>query len=256
MSVAVALEYLSWSRLTSYLQCPKAFFLHYIETAEPLFTPSSLVLGSAVHDLASQHFAQLMEGNEPELPDVAEYIGVCLDESEPQIRFGASEDRDSLCALGASMTSALLEHDLLGDSWSVCGVEERLEASIDDALPPFLGYADLVLIDAHGSVKLVDFKTTRSHWGNAKLKEYSGQLILYEMLLGEECSELNFVSVNKAKSPTVQQLTVERSASDRSALLDQIGAVVRGIEAGAFPARPGWACASCPYQHRCDHAAV
>jgi hypothetical protein len=41
--------YMSWTQVSSYQQCPRAFAFRYVEHADPDFVPSSL-LGSAMHE--------------------------------------------------------------------------------------------------------------------------------------------------------------------------------------------------------------
>lgn len=250
-----ACEHLSWSRVQLYLRCPRAFRFRYIEEAPSSFTSSALVLGSAVHDLVGAHYGRIMAGESVEAtPDAPAFIGACFDEADPAVKFGAKEDRDGLCELGGAMVGALSDHDLVGDTWSVAGVEERVEGPLIDEAPPFVGYLDLLLVDGDGQTGVVDFKTTRSKWSNSTLREYSGQLVLYDALLGGDTAHRSFVTVTKAKSPKVQQLTVEGNEQELEALREQVRHVWRGIESGAFPARPGWGCASCGYQDRCPHS--
>ncbi len=249
-----ACEYLSWSRVQLYLRCPRAFRYRYVEEAPSAFTSSALVLGSAVHDLVGEHYGRLMAGEAAEEPDASAFIGACFDEADPAVKFGTKEDRDGLCDLGASMTSALIDHDLLGDTWSVAGVEERVEGPLLDEAPPFVGYLDLLLVDGDGQTGVIDFKTTRSKWTGSTLREYSGQLVLYEVLLGGDTAHRSFVTVTKAKTPKVQQLTVNGSEQGREQLHEQVRHVWRGIESGAFPAHPGWGCGYCGYQDRCPHS--
>jgi RecB family exonuclease len=250
-----ACEYLSWSRVQLYLRCPRAFWYRYIEGVPSSFTSSALVLGSAVHDLVGEHYAALIAGETAgDMPLASAFIGACFDEADPAVKLGPKEDRDGLCDLGAAMAMALTEHDLLGDTWSVAGVEERVEGPLLDEAPPFVGYIDLLMVDDTGQLGLVDFKTTRSRWSSATLKENSGQLVLYESLLDTDTTHSSFVTVTKAKAPKVQQLTVEGSEQQLDALHEQVRHVWRGIESGAFPAHPGWGCGSCGYQDRCAHS--
>jgi hypothetical protein len=54
--------YLSWSQCQTYQLCPKKFCFQYVEQAEPEFTPSSLVFGSAIHSAISFHHEAQLEG--------------------------------------------------------------------------------------------------------------------------------------------------------------------------------------------------
>lgn len=250
-------EYLSWSRVQLYLRCPRAFRYRYIEEAPSSFTSSALVLGSAVHDLVGEHYSAMLAGESVEAsPDSSAFICACFDEADPAVKFGTKEDRDGLCNLGAAMTTALTDHDLLGDTWSVAGVEERVEGSLFDDVPPFVGYIDLLMVDDDGGLGVVDFKTTKSRWSNATLRENSGQLVLYEALLDTTTAHCSFVTVTKAKTPKVQQLTIEGSEQGRERLHEQVRHVWRGIESGVFPAHPGWGCGYCGYQNRCPHSSA
>jgi len=250
---------LSWSRLRAYLGCPKAFEFRYVRGEAPAFTASSLVLGGAVHDLVAQHHIDLLCGEDSSQIDAASFITSCFEDADPVVRFGAREDPGQLAEVGAAMTHAILEASIVESGLSIAGVEERFEAEVVDGLPPVVGVIDLMLTDADGNLTLIDFKTTRSNWSASKLKEQAGQLLLYGQMLerkGETVGSLRFVTVTKALDAKVTTLTVDSSVERREAMLEQLRMVWRGIEAGAFPANPGWQCSGCPFSDRCDSAAV
>lgn len=56
-------DYVSWSAISTYQQCPLRYYFRYIEGLEETFTSASLALGGAVHSAVEFHFNELMVGN-------------------------------------------------------------------------------------------------------------------------------------------------------------------------------------------------
>ena len=63
-------------------------------------------------------------------------------------------------------------------------------------------------------------------------------------------------AITKAKTPKVVAHEVESDPEKLESTKGQLREVWQGIEAGVFPARPGWMCKGCPFQGQCDAAAV
>ena len=55
-------SYISWSQVSSYQLCPKAFEFKYVLRADPAFVPSSLVFGTAFHDAVARVSQTDLEG--------------------------------------------------------------------------------------------------------------------------------------------------------------------------------------------------
>jgi putative RecB family exonuclease len=264
-------SYISWSQVTSYQLCPMAYAFRYVDRAEPEFTPSSLLFGGAIHAAISLHHEAQIEGADS--PTTEQFMTLVRDALEPTaapIRFNKDESIDSLMELAERMLTAYLQSDHATASGEVLAIEETVTNSLDEDLPDLMGIIDLVTRDEQGHVVITDYKTTRSAWNDQKVEENAGQLRLYGRLADDRFTppddetdpesatshKLQFITITKARSPKVTVHAVEPSDEKLQATIDQAREVWKGVEAGVFPARPGWPCKTCPYQSQCDAAAI
>ncbi|MCA9310232.1 MAG: PD-(D/E)XK nuclease family protein [Phycisphaerales bacterium] len=256
-------DHLSWSQCQAYLRCPWAYQYRYVEAAEPEFTPSALVFGSAIHECLRRHHTAQLEGTEaPAMDGHRELIAASLGGADPPIRFGTRDDADSMITLGTSMLEAFVASELATPQGRIVAIEEPVRGTLDDSIPDLEGYVDLVF-EQDGQLVIRDYKTTRSAWGAGQVREAVGQLVIYGALMtpttkADRTVSLEFVTITKQRAPKVKRLEASGEDEDKVAtvttVVTQLRNIWTGISAGAFPARPGWNCATCPYQARCPHS--
>ena len=252
--------YLSWTQVSSYLQCPRAFAYRYVEHAEPDFVPSSLLFGSAMHEaFAKVHESELEGLPTPPAEQLAGRVSNLLGASLLPVRYSKGETAETLHALGARMVAAYLAApESKPEGQPVC-IEDRASGSLDPQIPPIEGKVDFVRLTKDGLI-LRDYKTARSRWNADKVEEAAPQLRLYAALLDRELESwrrivgLEFVVITKAARPVVVTHSVEQRPESVQACIDRIGAVWEGIRKSVYPTRPGWPCKSCPYASRCPAA--
>jgi ATP-dependent helicase/DNAse subunit B len=58
-------DYLSFSAITTYRQCPLRYFFRYIAGLPEETASASLVFGGAIHRAIEHHFRELLAGNAP-----------------------------------------------------------------------------------------------------------------------------------------------------------------------------------------------
>lgn len=93
--------YLSWTQVSSYQQCPRAFAFRYVEHADSDFVPSSLLFGSAMHEAFAKVHKHYMEGLPvPSSEDLAGKVSNLLNCSLLPVRYPRGESAESLHALG------------------------------------------------------------------------------------------------------------------------------------------------------------
>lgn len=252
--------YLSWTQVSSYQQCPRAFAFRYVEHADPDFVPSSLLFGSAMHEAFAKVHEHDMEGLPvPSSEDLAGKVSNLLNSSLLPVRYSKGESAESLHALGQRMVDAFLAApESKPEGQPVC-IEDRASGIIDPQIPPIEGKVDFVRLTKDGLV-LRDYKTTRSKWNPDKVEEGAPQLRLYATILNDQLdgwrkiTGLEFVTVTKAVKPVVTLHPVELRQESVQACIDQIGAVWDGIRKSVYPTRPGWPCKTCPYASKCPAA--
>jgi hypothetical protein len=258
-------RYLSWSQLNSFRGCPRAFSFKYVEAAEPAFTSSALIFGGAFHSAVQHHFEMIMQGCESSHEELINAYRTAwaarLDQqADVPIRYADGEGPDTLADLADRMLAAFLESDLARPTGNTIAIEEKLEGSLAEDLPPFLAYVDLVLGTDVG-LQLLDLKTSKSRWSDAKVADSRGQVQLYRHLASslvsdDEAITLGFGVVTKAKTPVVQQLDVPDDGGDadeqRDALVNIVRPVWSAMQAGVDFTNPsGFNCNGCPFRGRC-----
>ena len=252
--------YLSWTQVSSYQQCPRAFAFRYVERAEPDVVASSLLFGSAMHEAFAKVHEHDMEGlPAPSSEELAGRVTNLLGSSLLPVKYSKGESAESLHALSTRMVDAFLASpESRPEGQPVC-IEDRASGSIDPGIPPIEGRVDFVRLTKDGLV-LRDYKTARSKWNPDKVEESAPQLRLYATLLDRELdgwrkiTAMEFVTVTKAAKPVVTTHAVAMKRESVEACIDQIGQVWDGIRKGVFPTRPGWPCKTCPYASKCPAA--
>ncbi len=247
------LDYLSASRLKSFLTCRLKF---YYEKVLGLKTPSTpnLHIGKAVHaGLEAFHHAR-WRGEETSTPLILEayHSAYAALEEEEKVDYGDKEREDCL-ATGERVVRAYLESELAADPRRVLGVEVYLRAE-DPSMPlPLLGVLDLV---REGNVP-VDFKTIGSTpdlaeeaWANQL------QLSMYHLLLrdatDEEPGAGELVYLVKLKTPKVIQHRLPPVEEVPLARLRSLADIyVDGVKRGDFYPSPGMHCRWCEFRGRC-----
>jgi putative RecB family exonuclease len=255
--------YLSWSQVSAYSMCPKAFEFRYVLRAPPDFVPSSLVFGSALHDaVASVTQADLEGSPRPPTAQLAARMAQQLASTEVPLKFGKGETLESLVALGTRMLDAYVASPESRPSGTTVLIEEATRETLTEDLPPIEARVDHVYRRADGSIVVRDVKSSRTRWSPDKVMEAAPQLRLYARLLGRDLAPLGriaaleFVVITKAAKPvvTAHEIPVNDDDDGNDGLVEQISATWHGITSGVFPARPGWPCKSCPFASKCSAA--
>jgi len=253
--------HISWSQVSAYQLCPKAFEFKYVLRAEPAFVPSSLVFGTAFHDAVARVSQADLEGApRPSAEELASEVGQQLRASSVPLKLAKGESLESLDALAGRMLVAYLASpESHVEGTSIC-IEDVARGVVDSAVPLVEARVDHVYQRTDGSLVVRDVKTTRTKWSDDKVAESAPQLQLYSMLLDRELDgvgrveSLEFLTVTKAAKPVVRLHQLPVATDGCRGLVEQLQQVWHGIEAGVFPARPGWPCKSCPFNDRCPAA--
>ena len=252
-------RHLSWSQLSSYRSCPRKWFFSHVEDLQPEFTSAALVFGSAIHTAAQHHYEQALAGvttTPLELVDV--YHQAWKDEQRERdipIRFNKTENEDDLHATAEKMIESFLASTLATPDGDLIAIEETLTGQVHEDLPDLVARIDVVWQD-DSSTHLMDLKTSKSRWSEAKVRESADQLLLYQLLASrlapDQELQLHFGIITKAKSPAVQLLDVSQDNDRASKVVDLMLPVWLAMKAGVDFASPSpMSCSTCPFQSRC-----
>ena len=165
-------DYLSFSSINAYRSCPLQFKFRYVDGLPEETVSASLVFGSAIHSCLQFHYEELLAGNPA--PDVDMLLYVYQDHWRREtvsrtVRFGRGEDVNTLGHLSERVLVAFQRNAMARPTGTILGIEEELRGELVPGCPYVLARIDL-LIDEGEHLVLTDFKTSRSAWGEAKVR--------------------------------------------------------------------------------------
>ncbi|RRJ94322.1 PD-(D/E)XK nuclease family protein [Opitutaceae bacterium TAV4] len=252
------LEYVSVSRLKSFLTCRLKFYFEKV-LALPRPVSPSLHFGKAVHE-GLQHFnkARWRDGDFSETAVLAAFNRAFANPDDGQpVEWTDDDERAELQAKGEALLRAFLESNLhlpadIGSK--PLGVEVKLSAELPGLSLPLLGVIDLVKADRTP----VDYKTI-AQTPNLENEtwQHELQLTAYTLLIedatGETCPGNELVFLVKTKTPKVIRQSFPAPTQiqrDRFARLVDIYA--NGVELEHYYPASGQHCAWCPFRKECS----
>lgn len=252
-------DYISWSAISTYQQCPLRFYFRYIKGLDEHFLSASFAFGGAVHSAAEFHFNELMARNPS--PDHDTLLGVFWQEwktrsESAEIRFGKKEDLDSIAKTADRVIEAFRESDIAQPKGRIIGVEEELRSELVPGLPEVLGRVDLI-VESEDALTITDLKTARTRWSTDQAERSGEQLLLYAGLAKDLAPgkpiKLEFSVVTKGTKPTVESLPV--SFDQRR--LDRTQLVMRRVwdsiqDSHFFPSPSPMNCPGCAFRGPCE----
>jgi len=250
-------NYLSWSAVSTFRQCPLKYRFKYLENLPEESVSSALVFGTGIHSAIEQHFQAILSGEEQ--PNVERlmfaYRSAWLPHDPDAISFGSTETRASLDALAAKMLTAFLNSPAASVHGRVLGVEEEIRGMLVEGVPDLFGRVDLLTEDSD-SLVVTDIKTSRGKWSQEQVEDSGEQLLLYSHLASEispgKKIATRFLVLTKTKQPTVEEHVREVKPGNVKRTLAGVERVWRAISAGHFyPAPSVMSCSSCGYRAAC-----
>ena len=208
-----AQPHISISQLKSFLQCPRRYFLQYVERAQPSFRSAALAFGSAWHATIDEHLLRstpLAPVGADALKDFfAGELEHELNADGPAVLFDDErDDTGQMLDLGVRMLDAFLGAVPVPEK--VVGVEIPFSLFLDDAetgevlATPLIGGMDAVVRERGVDVAW-ELKTGKRRWSGDQL-EFDLQPTAYRLAareLGYD-AEVKLVVTTKATRPDVQ----------------------------------------------------
>jgi putative RecB family exonuclease len=250
-------DYVSWSALSTFRQCPLKYRFRYIDGLPEESVSSALVFGTGIHTAVEQHFQSILSGEEQ--PDIERlmfaYRSAWLPHDPDAIQFGSTETRASLDALASKMLTAFLNSPAASVQGRVLGVEEEIRGMLVEGVPDLYGRVDLLTEDSD-SLVITDIKTSRGKWSAEQVEDSGEQLLLYSHLASEispgKKIATRFLVLTKTKEPVVEEHVREVEPAAVKRTLAGVERVWRAISAGNFyPAPSTVTCSSCGYRTGC-----
>ncbi len=172
---------------------------------------------------------------------------------------GKSESQQSLRDLARRMLTAFHESPHAQPGGTILAIEEEFRASVIPDCPDLLGRIDLVTVE-RAALRITDYKTARSRWNRASIREAAPQMLLYAELvrplaqaLGVTTIELQWIVLTKTKEPFVGTHVLIPQPRQLKWAKSVVRLVWRAIVNGHFyPAPSARNCATCPYWTACQ----
>lgn len=246
----------SISAVKEYLMCPRRYFFHYVEEAQPAFRAAASAFGSAWHAVI-QHWLTSESVPQEELETYfRDDLAARLQDGRMPVLFDDDETEGKLADTGIKMLRVFVAR--VARPEVVVGVEVPFSMSLTHPTTgevlgvPVVGAVDALVV-SDGQKVVVELKTSKRRWSTDQL-EYDLQLSLYKKAawhLGYADAALRLLVTTKAVHPDVQAEDVVRHDADIAEVVDVIFGVHAAAAAGVDYRTRGWQCNGCPYSERC-----
>lgn len=251
--------HLSWSSMSTYMQCSLKWKFHYVDEKEPEFTASALLFGQAVHEALGAFLQSRLSGDPLSASNMVDvYRQYWLTHEGPPIKYGCRDSEGSLLEKAQGLLGLFAEQ--FDPATEVIAIEEPFEADLRSggndpwfALPVFRGVIDSIQ-RVGDEVRLIDYKTAaRKPNGDVN----AGQLVGYSFgarALGYEADTLDYryEYLIKSAKPAFVEHPVTIDDKDRRRFLKTIIRVWNAIQSAIFFPNPSYLCGSCGYRTYCD----
>jgi CRISPR/Cas system-associated exonuclease Cas4 (RecB family) len=260
------LRRISKSQIQTFLICPGKFRYEYVLGAEWEFTPEALPFGSVIHATVATFYHDVQEtGAKPELEswlaEFRERWQMAIADAKPPIRFQKDHTAESLEEQGITLLRAFHEAAAprviaeVEYPFAVPLVDPDTGETLETTL---VGVMDLVETDDAGNVIAAELKTAAQRMGDARSENMLDGLVYAYALdrLGLRTTQkqtlVRYDVLVKTKTPSFQQLYVNKHEGDFRFLVRWIRRILAAIDAESFVPQAGsWACATCQFQARC-----
>lgn len=240
--------YLSFSAVEMYLKCGQQFKFRYVDGVRS--PPSvAMVEGSSHHSwLQTNNNLQKEEKQIIGAEDAMDiFMTAWKKQSKDVDRRERIRDEKDVFTRAPKLIGAYIKR--LAPKMRPVAVEKRFRISIGGV--PFVGFIDVV-----DKIKgALDYKTT-SKKKTAGQARNSLQLSSYARVLGTH--DVGFISLVKAKTPTVDLVTTKLASKDVQWADEIAASTADAIKRGAFPktSPDNWWCSEkfCGYWHQCRGA--
>ncbi|MFC1833206.1 RecB family exonuclease [Thermodesulfobacteriota bacterium] len=252
-------EHLSYSSVSTYMQCSLKWRFHYVDRLEPEFTPSALLFGQAIHEAIGAFLQSTLNGDRLTADNLLDvYRQIWISHEGPSIRYGARDSEDALLTKAEGLLS--LFHEQHDPSSEVIAVEEAFELDLQELVPDYphklphhIGVVDSIQ-KQNGVTSLIDYKTAaRKPNGSVNAM----QLVAYSIGaagLGYDPNELDYryEYLVKTAKPQLVSYPVKVNDRDRRRFLKMATRVWKAVQGAIFYPNPSFFCSGCGFQRHCN----
>jgi len=249
-----ALEYISASRLSCWQQCRRKHYFRYIANL-PSDPSAAMHLGKAVHSTLQQWNLWRWEKRPYTREELQSNFLKQWDAelAKHPVTWKSDTEQETLRNKAWDLVTAYLDANIISDDERIAGVEVRLEAKVDDDLPPIIGIVDLV----REGGRIVDFKTAaKSPAQNSIAHAHGTQLGIYALLYrhctGAKEGGLELHHLVKTKTPKIAVSEIPPLADrEINNVIELMHRYVDAVKSEDYTASPSFLCAGCEHLDRC-----
>ena len=246
------IDHLSYSSISSYLNCGYNWKLYYLDLIRPPTAPA-LLFGRAVHETIEDH----LRTRQPLIPLWVQHYESLA--SLEEVEWDSKSSRESLRKDGVRVLSSPPVQDgieWIADHYSQQSstIEREISWTVPGVDVPLIGYIDVITDDGIPG----DFKTAAKMWSEYKADDDVQSLFYLSGLLanGIEVPELEFrhYVISKGTFPDFRMFSRQRTMDEIEWLNNVIRRAWHGMKAGVFLMSPeSWKCNSkfCNYWRLC-----
>lgn len=256
-------EYVSASRINTYIGCPRKYYFNYVMKAEKESFPAAMTFGSAAHAVIEHVYKKIKAGagptGEKELKDVSSrqfdfHLERAYNESDKIVypnkagQHNAGEMKDKLI----NTMVAWMDHCEMPTK--VFGVETRFRSQITDPktgevkAKHLFGVVDAIT-QRNGETILEEHKTSARKWTDMDW-DYALQSTLY-LAAHPEIDKMQFNILIKTKVPSFQKGVTSRTTHEKKDAVDTLCRVMDAIDAEIFYPINSWRCTGCQFYRQC-----
>jgi CRISPR/Cas system-associated exonuclease Cas4 (RecB family) len=250
-------DYISPTRLNTWLSCPLKFKIRYLEGLKEPTSPS-LFLGKRVHGGLEFYYRRLQDGHNVATSEVVQRMVDTWDDAvaDEGMHFDSSGEENATRQQAIGLVQTYLEQLDSTEGFPVA-VESRLDCPLvdpdlgEDLGIALLGIVDLVIQLPEGPV-VVDFKTAARSTAPLDITheiQLSCYAYAFRHVFGETERELQIRSLIKTKTPKVEVHRYSpRDETHFRRLFAVIHAYLDDLQMNRFVYRPGWTCSMCSFR--------
>jgi putative RecB family exonuclease len=247
----------SYTRLTTWQDCPRRFKFRYVDEAPEEGTAVNLVFGTAMHEAAEaflESLAQTPKGDD-------EIIAVFERAFRDSVKFAeesqspldcSPEELEALVEKGKAMLRCFTTK--VDRNAKVVGTELAFDVEVQPGVA-LTGYLDCLLMTGLNQFKIVELKTAARTYGEDRLRfdlQPTCYMAAAQRLLPPGAKvEFEYWLMMKTKEPDLKFLPVVRSDQDHDELHQLIRDYLKAIGAQVFPRRRSYQCDGCGYAKLC-----
>jgi putative RecB family exonuclease len=259
--------HISHSQIFTYLNCSLKYRFQYIENLPQERISIALPFGSAIHAAIEMYYRALKKGSNQEplgaiIGRFEDCLSLDLDPMDVPVIFKKDmPDKAGAMGMGQAILKAFYETvDLTG--LEIVEVELPLSARLytDEGQPTdfkLFGIIDLLLMNERRELIVVDSKTAAKPMAQ-KTADDDNQMTAYSYLCAANkyvfptaTVKCRFDLLRKLKTPKLEHVWTERTATDRKRFARIANVVLAGIDAQIFIPVRSWMCGDCPYAEAC-----